>query len=159
MKSKALMTGLAAASMVLALALGVQARPFGPGFDDRGMEARAWGLKAFLELKLSDEQQAQVLNIINKYENEKERFRGSMVKARKDIAAALKEATFNEDNARKAFREASALREEMFVLRAKMMSELKAVLTPEQLQLLQERKAQRYEKMKALRARPESSNE
>ncbi len=31
---------------------------------------------------------------------------------------------------------------------AKMMAEMKAVLTPEQLQLLEERKAERFEEMK-----------
>jgi Spy/CpxP family protein refolding chaperone len=159
MKSKAIITAVIAASMVLATALGVQARPFGPGFGDRGIEPRLWGLKAFLELKLSDEQQGQVLNIINKYQDQREGLRSRTVNARRDVAAALRAGTFNEENARKAFREASAVTEDIFIMRARMMSELKAVLTPEQVQLLQERKARRHEKIKDLHALPENPNE
>jgi Spy/CpxP family protein refolding chaperone len=47
---------------------------------------------------------------------------------------------FDEDAARKAFRQVSALREDRFVLKAKMMGELKALLTAEQRELLKEKK-------------------
>ena len=40
------------------------------------------------------------------------------------------------------------MKEELFVLRAKMMAELRAVLNPEQIELLRERRAQRTEKMR-----------
>jgi Spy/CpxP family protein refolding chaperone len=159
MKSKAVITAVIAASMVLAMAVGVQARPFGPSSGDRGIEPRLWGLKALLELKLTDEQQGQVLNIINKYEDQRAGLRSRMAKAGKDVAAALRAGTFNEENARKAFREASAVREDIFILRARMMSELKAVLTPEQVQLLQERRSQRHEKIRDFHAQPENPNE
>jgi Spy/CpxP family protein refolding chaperone len=40
------------------------------------------------------------------------------------------------------------MEEELFVLRAKMMAELRTVLNPEQIELLRERRAQRTEKMR-----------
>jgi Spy/CpxP family protein refolding chaperone len=159
MKPKALIAGVAAASMVFAMAFVAQARPFGPGFSGRGMGAGVDGLKALLELKLSENQRAQLINIISKYDDQREGFRNRMVEARKNLWGVIKAAEFNEENARKAFQEESAVREDMFVLRAKMMSEMKSVLSPEQLQLLQERKAQRYERMKDLHARPENPEE
>jgi Spy/CpxP family protein refolding chaperone len=160
MKSRALMTGVAAVSMVLAVALVVQARPFfGPGSRDRGMGAGIGGLKAVLELKLSGDQQAQLNNIISKYEEQRAALRTSVMETRKNIAAVLKAEKFDEENARKAFREASEVRENLFVLRAKMLSEMKAVLTPQQLQMLQERKARRHERMKNFQAWPENPSE
>jgi Spy/CpxP family protein refolding chaperone len=159
MKPKALMTGLVAGSMVLAVAFVAQARPFGPSFSDQGIGAGVGRLEALLELKLSENQRAQLIKIINKYEEQRKGFRNRMIEARKNLWGVLKAANFNEENARKAFREASAVREDMFVLRAKMMSEMKSLLTPEQLQLLQEGKAQRYERMKDNHARPENPKE
>jgi Spy/CpxP family protein refolding chaperone len=159
MKPKALMTGVVAAAMIFAMAFVAQARPFGPGFSDRGMGAGVGGLKALLELKLSENQRAQLINIISKYGEQTEGFRNRAIEARKNLWRVMKAAEFNEENARKAFREESAVREDMFVLRAKMISEMKSLLNPEQLQLLQERKAQRYEKIKNFGARPENPEE
>ena len=89
-----------------------------------------------------------MMNIINKYQPEKEGLRNRMMEARRNLRAVLRAESFNEGEARKAFREASATREEMFVLRAKVMTELTAVLTPEQKELIKERRGQRAEKMK-----------
>ena len=148
MKGKTIVTGLAAVSLVLALALAVQARPFRPGSRDGGPGAAIGGLKAVLELKLTEDQQAQLINIINKYEDQTGDLRSRMMEARKRVAAVLKAEPFNEEDARKAFQEASEVRENLFVLKAKMMSEMKVVLSPEQLQRLQEGKARRHERMK-----------
>ena len=142
------LTIMVAVSMVLALAFTAEARPFGPGHKGRGMRGDLGGLKMLLELKLSDTQQAQMTNIINKYQKERETLRDTTMQARKNLSAVLRAEQFNEEQARKAFREASAARENMFVSRAKMMAELKAVLTPEQLESLKERKAQRIERMR-----------
>ncbi|NIV92360.1 hypothetical protein GWN42_06035, partial [candidate division KSB1 bacterium] len=55
---------------------------------------------------------------------------------------------FDENEIRNAYRQAAPIKEELLVMGAKMMAEMKAVLTPEQLQLLEERKAERFEEMK-----------
>jgi Spy/CpxP family protein refolding chaperone len=137
-------------SMVLVFATSciVEARPFGPHMQKRGMGFGFTGLRAFHDLKLSDTQQESITNIINQYQDQRETIRDSMVEARKNLRVVLQAVHFNEGDTRKAYREASALREDMFVLRAKMMAELRAVLTPEQLELLKERKAKRLERMK-----------
>jgi len=145
MKSSKAWAVVAAVSMAFALAFAAEARPFGP---NRGMKSGLGGLKGFLELKLSEAQQGEMMNIINKYQPEKEGLRNRMMEAGRNLRAVLRAEPFNEGEARKAFREASAMREEMFVLRAKMMTELKALLTLEQKELIKERRAQRAEKMK-----------
>jgi len=145
MKSTKAWAVVAAVSMAFALAVAAEARTFGP---KRGMKFGLGGLKGFLELKLSDAQQGEMMNIINKYQTEREGLRDRVIEVRRNLRVVLHAEPFNEGEARKAFREASAMREEMFVLRAKMMTELRAVLTPEQKELIKERRAQRAEKMK-----------
>ncbi len=150
MNSKKALTVMAVVSLVLvfATAFVVEARPFGPDMQKRGMGSGFAGLRAFHDLKLSDAQQESITNIINQFQNRRETLRNSMVDARKNLRVVLQTEQFNEEDARKAYREASTVREDMFVLRAKMMAELRAVLTPEQLELLKERKAKRLERMK-----------
>lgn len=145
MKSTKAWAVVAAVSMAFALAFAAEARPFGP---KRGMKFGLGGLKGFLELKLSEAQQGEMMNIINKYQPEREGLRDRMMEATRNLKAVLHAEPFNEGEARKAFREASAMREEIFVLRAKMMTEMRAVLTPEQKELIKERRAQRAETRK-----------
>jgi Spy/CpxP family protein refolding chaperone len=139
---------MVAGLMVVAVVFAAEARPFGPNPQKWGMRSGFGGLKAFLELKLSEPQQMEMMNIITKYQSEREDLRNRMIGSRKSLKTVLHAENFNEDDARKAFREASTVREEIFVLRAKMMAELKAVLTPEQLELLKERRAQKLGRMK-----------
>jgi Spy/CpxP family protein refolding chaperone len=139
------LTVMVAVSMIFILAFAAEARPFGP---KRGIRPDLGGLKAFLQLKLSDSQQVHMMNILNKYETDRESLRNSMMEARKNLSAILHAEKFNNEHARKAFRDASAVREEMFVLKAKMMAELKEVLTPEQQEFLKDRRAQRMKRIR-----------
>jgi Spy/CpxP family protein refolding chaperone len=139
------LTVMVAVLMVFALAFAAEARPFGP---NRGIRPVLGGLKAFLQLKLSDSQQVHMMNILNKYETDRESLRNSIMEVRKNLSAILHAEKFNNEHARKAFREASAVREEMFVLKAKMMAELRAVLTPEQREFLKDRRAHRMERIR-----------
>jgi len=124
---------------------------FGPGF---------LGLKAVLELKLSESQQTQVLDIIGKYEDEMKNNKDTIREARKNFMTAMHTEVFDEGQVRAAFKELSSIREESIVSRGKMMSELKAVLTPEQMDLLKERRVQRKDRIKArLGARLENLGE
>jgi len=148
MNIKKTLTVMMVVSILFMLALAAEAGPFGYHSKKGGMESKLAGLRTLLELRLSDSQQVKMLSIINKYQGEKENLRNSMKEARKSLSAVLDTEPFNEENARKAFKKASAMREEMFVLKAKMMTELKAVLTPEQQKLLQERKCKRQERKK-----------
>ena len=150
MNSKKSLIVMVVASMVLvfAAALGVEARPYGPHMKKRGMGSGVTGLRAFHDLKLTDAQQEAITNIINTYQDQRGSLRNSMAEARKKLRVVLQAEQFNEEDARKAYREASTVREDVFVLRAKMMAELRAVLTPEQLELVSKRKAKRLERMK-----------
>ena len=148
MDIKKALTAMVAGTMLVALAFAAEARPFGPNPKSRATRGGLGGLRAFLELKLSDSQQAAMMNIINKYQSERQTIRNSIMGARKNLSAVLQAAQLNEEDARKAFKEASVVREELFVLNAKMRAEMKAVLTPEQLAFLKERKAQRIERMR-----------
>jgi Spy/CpxP family protein refolding chaperone len=134
--------------IVLAGAVATTAGVF-PGHHRRGARG-FWppGLKTFIELNLSDSQRSQVLNILEKYQRERQDTLDSLREARKHLSTVIHAEAFNEDNVRKAYRKISSMEEELFVLRAKMMAELRAVLNPEQIELLRERRAQRTEKMR-----------
>ncbi len=120
-----------------------------PGHHRRGTRGfRLPGLKTFIELNLSDSQKSQVLNILEKYQRERQDTLDSLLEARKHLSTVTHAEEFNEDDVRKAYRKISSMEEELFVLRAKMMAELRAALNPEQIELLRERRAQRIQKMR-----------
>jgi Spy/CpxP family protein refolding chaperone len=149
MKSKkTLVVGIVLA-MVFGSAMAAMAGDFSCRHRRHGFGQDLYGLKAMSELKLSDSQQTDVLDIIGKYESEMKNNRDSIREARKNLLAAMHAESFNEAQLREAFKQLSSIREESIVSRARMMTELKAVLTPEQMTLLKERKAQRKERIKA----------
>jgi len=137
--------------VIVILSIGAFAATAGifPGHHRRGgMGFRVPGLKTFIELNLSDSQRARILSIIETYQRERQDTLDSLLEARKHLSTAVHAQEFNEDNVRKAYRQVSSMEEEAFVSRAKMMAELRAVLNPEQIELLRERRAQRTEKMR-----------
>ena len=149
MKSKkTLVVGIVLA-MVFGSALAAMAGDFSSRHRRHGFGHGFFGFKAMLELKLSGSQQTDVLTIIGKHENEMKNRLDSIQDARKNLMAAMHAEQFNESQLRAAFKEVSSIREESIVSRGKMLTELKAVLTPEQMALLKERKAQRMERVKA----------
>ena len=160
MENKKTMTILVAVVLLFAVTFAVEAGTFGPHMQKRGMGSGFGGLRVFLDLKLSDPQQETMTNIINKYQDLREGLRERLIETRQNLTGVLNAEPFNEETARKAFRKASTVREDMFVLRAKMMAEMKAVLTPEQLELFKERKPARFERMKGrFGARSEKSSQ
>ena len=148
MKSKALTVALAL-TLVFAGAFAVDAMHFGKHSGFKGaMGSRILGLKTLIQLNLSDSQKSRILSIIEKYEKDIEGAKSNLREARHTIRAALQAAEFNEDEIRNAYRQAAPIKEELLVMGAKMKAEMKTVLTPEQLQLLEERKAERIEEMR-----------
>jgi len=148
MKTKRnLVVGLAVA-VVLGGALVAAAGVF-PGHHRRGgLGVGVMGLKTLIELNLSDSQKNQVLEILDRYQQERRDTAERLLDARKDLATAAHAEEFDENDIRRAFRQASSIQEELFVLRTKMMVELKAVLNSEQIELLRDRRSQRTEKMR-----------
>ncbi len=150
MKFNKALVGVLFLTFFFAGAIAVEAGRFGrhhrpPGIMGPGFH----GLKNMIQLDLSDSQQSKILSITEKYENERESLEESLREARRDLARVLEAGQVDEDKVRSALRRAAPIREELLVMRVKMMAELKTVLTPEQLQLLQERKAHRIERLKA----------
>ena len=144
------LAGLLALTIVLAGAAAVDAIHPGGHHGPSGIMGPGFrGLKIFIQLNLSDSQKSEILSIIEKYENERESLGKSLSEARENVIKLLESEQFNEDEIRNALRRTAPIREELLVMRAKMMAELKRVLTPEQLQLLEERKAQRIGRLKA----------
>jgi len=150
MKAKKAFTVLVALSTVclLTAAFTAEARAFGPYMQKRGGGSGIPALRGFLDLKLSVTQQEAMTQIIDKYRDQREGLRSSMLEARRHLREAMQASPLNEEEARKAFREASSLREEAFVLRARMMTELKGILNPEQIALLKDRKDLRMARIK-----------
>jgi len=149
MKSKKVLVVGIVVTMVFAGAFAAMAGDFPSRHRRPGFGHGFFGLKAMLELKLSESQQTQALEIIEKHENEMKNNRDSIREARKNFMTAMHAEVFDAGQVRTAFKELSLIREESIVSRGKMMSELKAVLTPEQMALLKERKDKRMERKKA----------
>jgi Spy/CpxP family protein refolding chaperone len=144
MKSRNVLTVILAFFLVLALAYSVQARAFGPGFSEGGSGRALDGLQTLLALKLTDAQQERMSSIIASYQEQRRNLWTQMREARRNIREVLNATSFEEAKAREAYQSASVIREEMFISRAKMMAELKSVLTPEQLNQLKERRARKF---------------
>jgi Spy/CpxP family protein refolding chaperone len=144
---KTLVVGLAIAVM-LGGALVAAAGVF-PGHHRRGgVGPGVMGLKTLIELNLSDSQENQVLEILDRYEQERQDTVESFLDARKHLSTVCHAGEFNEDDIRNAFRQVSSIEEELFVLRARMMTELAAVLNSEQIELLKDRRTGRTERMR-----------
>lgn len=148
MKSRALIAALAL-TIFVATAYTVEAKHFGRGHGSVGvMGSKILGLKTLIELNLSDTQKSQLLSIIDKYEKDMEIARNNLRQARGNIRRVVEAEELNENDLRDACRLAAPIKEDLLVMGAKMKIELKKVLTTEQLQLLQERKARRMERMR-----------
>lgn len=94
-------------------------------------------------LNLTTEQQQQVTDIRQKYEADLTAKRQAMADARLKVREAAQATPFNEEAIRAAHKALSAAQEEMAVTRAKMMNEIRGVLTAEQATKWDELKANR----------------
>ncbi len=121
----------------------VQAGGFGPMHHKGGLP----GLRALMELDLTDAQKTDVAEIIKKYRDEEVEIRTRLKDARENLMNAVHADVFNEQDVRQAFQQMSPLREDMTVLGAKFMDELKKVLTPEQLEKMKKCKKEFSGKM------------
>ncbi|MDF1593234.1 MAG: Spy/CpxP family protein refolding chaperone [Desulfobacterales bacterium] len=141
MNQKKTIAGAVAGLLIFMIAFAVEAGPIGFGRPGAGMDPGLGRLQLFMELKLTEAQQAEMMNIINRYRVAGEPLRSNVTDARKNLRAIIQSDLFNEAAVRQAFRQVSALREDRFVLRAKMMGELNALLTPAQREVLKDKKA------------------
>ena len=137
MKLTKAITGVFVLTTILALACSAEA--MGPGRYHHG--GGLFGLKAVLQLNLTDSQRTQILSLFAKYDIKP--VRNGLWQARKNLRTALSQATSEDaiDGIVSAYLTAVApLQQQLLSMRAKMIYEIKAVLTPEQLQMLQQHK-------------------
>ncbi len=97
------------------------------------------GMRLLMDLELSDLQKKQVYDIIAKYGDEQEGAGKKAMEAREQMNSVVFSESFNENDFRQAFQQKASLMEDLAVIKAKTFSEIKDVLTPEQITSLKER--------------------
>lgn len=104
--------------------------PGGPGFP----------MRALMQLDLSDTQKADLKKIIDEYQPQLHEYREKLRSMRKEYQNAALPEEFNEDKVRAVFGEMAPVMEDMFVLGTKMRTDIRAVLTADQISQLQEKR-------------------
>jgi len=106
------------------------------------------GMMMFKHLDLTEQQQDQIKAVMNRHQKEMQELDEKIDAARKSVHEAVRADTFNEQAIRDAQKPLATEMENMAVLRGKIFSEIRPVLTPEQLTQLKETKNRKGEKMK-----------
>ncbi|HPD60650.1 MAG TPA: Spy/CpxP family protein refolding chaperone [Thermodesulfobacteriota bacterium] len=101
--------------------------------------------KIINELDLTLDQKKKVDDILNKHQEERKKLMANLREAKKQLYTVASAKEFDEAAFRKSFQQVSSIKESLAVLRAKMIPELKAVLTPEQIGYLKGRMATKRE--------------
>jgi len=105
------------------------------------------GLLLLKKLDLSKAQVDQIINILEKYKIKRNLLIPELIKARRNLNRIIHSEDKTEDDIRRAFRKVSRIREDLIVLNAKMIKEIKEVLTEEQINILERiRKKRRFRK-------------
>ncbi len=114
-----------------------------------GKDGHAGKGMGFLKgLNLTADQKTRVQAVMDKYRSEMQASRQKMATARDEVGTVIHAATFDEAAIRKAAGNAAAIREDMIVLRARIFSEIRPILTAEQIAQMDAQRTQRIEKMK-----------
>ena len=139
--------GIVAVIVAILIAGTALAGRFGKNGHDFGMGG-FMGFGILKELNLSETQKTDAANILMKYRDEAITAADTFAAAREKLADAILIAEFNEGSVRLAVRELAVAGEELAVLGAKAVSELKPILTPAQSELLKQKQAEMKAKMK-----------
>jgi periplasmic protein CpxP/Spy len=113
------------------------ARPCGPGGGGGHGERM---LNVLLGLNLSDAQKHDIAVIMKTNRDEFKAVMGQMRDARRDVFDRINAEPLNEDAIRQAVRQLATVGEQAAVLRGRVFSEIKGVLTPEQRTALAEKR-------------------
>lgn len=148
MKVSKKLTVLLTLTIMFSSALVVRAGNFGH------MEKGFFGLRTLMQLDLTDAQKAEVRTIIDKYQEQRKNINLQLRDAKEQLLSAIHAEKFNEENVRQAHGNLSAIMEDLVVLKTKLMSEVKPVLTADQLKVLEEKRAEAPKKMKKRRRQP-----
>lgn len=137
------------AAVTVALIFGTAYAMPGPGMHGMGGPGAHFGeglLRALIKLDLTDAQKHEAALILSKYRDEGKERRDALRQAMEELRATAEADPQDEQAIRAAFKGVAAAGEEMAVHGAKVIAELKGVLTPEQQATLEELKATRHEK-------------
>ncbi len=143
-----MMVSTVALALILAVAFSVQARPFGRGkhgggfgrHGGMGMKGGMGGLGHLVDL--SDEQRAAMEEISAEYRPQMRALREKMHASRESVREQMEEGDYEG-----AFNTGSAIRKEMFLLRAEMMKKVDGLLTDEQRAEIDTRRSERHARM------------
>jgi Spy/CpxP family protein refolding chaperone len=108
-------------------------------------------LRALLNLDLTDAQKHEAALILSKYRDDGQARRDALRTAVEELRGTAEADPFDEEAIRAAFKGVSGAGEEMAVHGAKLVAELKSILTPEQKESLEEYRAARHERRKGRR--------
>ncbi len=103
-------------------------------------------LRALIKLDLTEDQKQEAALILSKYRDQGKERRDTLRGAMEDLRATAEADPLDEQAVRAAFKGVAAAGEEMAVHGARLVAELKGILTPEQKASLDEHKAARHEK-------------
>jgi Spy/CpxP family protein refolding chaperone len=100
------------------------------------------------KLDLTKQQMDQEDKILDQHKNDFKALHKKIDEAKKSLHEAVTEDKFDEQKIRAASKALATNMEEMAVVRGKMASEMRAILTPEQLEQLKQMRIEHQEKMK-----------
>ena len=117
-----------------------------PGMGDPGAHFSQGLLRALLNLDLTEAQKHEAALILSKYRDEGQERRDALRTAMEELRGIAEADPFDEEAIRAAFKGVAGAGEEMAVHGAKLVAELKGILTPEQKESLREHGTARHEK-------------
>ena len=119
-----------------------------PGMGGPGAHFGQGMLRVLLNLDLTDAQKHEAALILSKYRDQGRERRAALRTTVEELRGTAEADPFDEEAIRAAFQGVAGAGEEMAVHGAKLVAELKGILTPEQKESLEEHRAARHGKRK-----------
>jgi Spy/CpxP family protein refolding chaperone len=143
-----MMKRLLFATVTMALISGTAYAMHGHGMGVPGAHFGQGLLRALLNLDLTDAQKHETALILSKYRDEGRERRNALRTAMEELRGTAEADPFDEGAIRAAFKAVAGTGEELAVHGAKLVAELKGVLTPEQKEYLEVHRAVLHEKQR-----------
>jgi Spy/CpxP family protein refolding chaperone len=108
-------------------------------------------LDKLLQLNLTDTQETKLRVIFETYRPEHEKLMNDLREARENLRNLMESDTFNEKKIREAYQKVSTVKEDLLVLRGKLISDVGSVLNSDQIEQTEQWKQERMEHIRAFR--------